>query len=138
MIDEQLYMLYPGDLAIILPGQSFGGEKDLLDIGSISWMHLKLQQFDGNGKMSIGKWSRLCDRECRTIGRILLVNNSPVLSKLKEAGVLFQDIHSEFVNQEIGYTARINQLIDELFILIARQLTKQINSRRDFQQTFLK
>lgn len=138
MIDGQHYILYPGDLAVILPGQNFGGEKDLLDIGGITWLHLKLQQFEKSGKMSMGKWSRLCDRECRTIGRILLVNNSPVLSKLKEAGVLFQDVHNEFVSQEIGYTARINQLIDELFILIARQLTKQINSRRDFPQTFLK
>jgi AraC-like DNA-binding protein len=138
MIDGQHYVLYPGDLAVILPGQNFGGEKDFLDIGGITWLHLKLQQFEKSGKMSMGKWSRLCDRECRTIGRILLVNNSPVLSKLKEAGVLFQDVHNEFINQEIGYTARINQLIDELFILIARQLTKQINSRRDFPQTFLK
>src|SRR5688572_13388963 len=41
VIDEKHYVLYPGDLAIILPGQSFGGEKDLLDIGTISWIHLK-------------------------------------------------------------------------------------------------
>jgi len=47
-------------------------------------------------------------------------------------------MQSEFVNQEIGYTARINQLIDELFILTARQLTRQNNSRRDFPQTFMK
>lgn len=138
MIDGQHYILYPGDLAVILPGQSFGGEKDLFDIGTVAWLHLKMQQFDKSGKISMGKWSRLCDSECRTIGRILFLNNSPVQSKLKEAGLLFQEIHSEFVNQEIGYTARINQLIDELFILIARQLTKQINSRRDFPQTFLK
>jgi AraC-like DNA-binding protein len=138
IVDGQLYKLYPGDLAVILPGQSFGGEKDLLDIGSISWMHLKLQQFDTDGKMSMGKWSRISDRECRTIGRILLVNNSPVLSKLKEAGNIFQNIYIEFSNQEIGHTVRINQLIDELFILLARQLTRQNNSRRDFPQTFLK
>ena len=60
------------------------------------------------------------------------------MSKLKEAGTLFQTIHSEFLNQEIGYTARINQLIDELFILIARQLSREHHSRRDFPQTFLK
>jgi hypothetical protein len=68
MIDGQHYILYPGDLAVILPGQSFGGEKDLLDIGGITWLHLKLQQFEKSSKMSMGKWSRLCDRECRTIG----------------------------------------------------------------------
>lgn len=51
---------------------------------------------------------------------------------------MFQTLHHEFLHQEIGYTARINQLIDELFILVARQLTRQNDSRRDFPQTFLK
>ncbi len=138
MIDGQPYILYPNDLAVVLPGQSFGGEKDLLDIGSISWMHLKLQQLDRSGKMSMGKWSRLTDRECNAIGRVLLLNNCCVLSKLKQVGTLFQNIQSEFFNQEIGYAARINQLIDELFILIARQLTRQNNSGRDFPGSFMK
>jgi AraC-like DNA-binding protein len=138
MIQDQHYILYPGDLAVVLPGQCFGGEKDLLDIGTVSWMHLELQQLDKNGNVALGKWSRLSENESRTIGRILLLNNSPVLSKLKEAGIIFQNIHNEFTNQEIGYCTRINQLIDELFILIARQLTRQNNSRRDFPQTFMK
>jgi AraC-like DNA-binding protein len=138
MIQDQHYILYPGDLAVVLPGQCFGGEKDLLDIGTVSWMHLELQQSDKNGNVALGKWSRLSENESRTIGRILLLNNAPVLSKLKEAGIIFQNIHNEFTNQEIGYCTRINQLIDELFILIARQLTRQNNSRRDFPQTFMK
>jgi AraC-like DNA-binding protein len=61
-----------------------------------------------------------------------------VLSEVKEVGQLFQNLQAEFVNQEIGYMARVNQLIDELFILTARQLTRQNNSRRDFPQTFMK
>jgi AraC-like DNA-binding protein len=138
MIEDQHHILYPGDLAIILPGQCFGGQKDLLDIGTVSWMHIDLQKPDKNGNVLMGKWSRLTESESRTIGRILLLNNAPVLSKLKEAGILFQNMHSEFINQEIGYCARINQLIDELIILIARQLTRQNNSRRDFPQTFMK
>ena len=138
MIDEQHHILYPGDLAIILPGQRFGGEKDLLDIGTVSWLHLSLPQLERNGKIVLGQWSRLTENEGLTIGKIIVLNGCPVLSKLKEAGTLFQNIYNEFLNQEIGYYARINQLIDELFILIARQLTRQNNSRRDFPQTFMK
>ena len=138
MIEGQHHILYPCDLAIILPGQSFGGEKDLLDIGTVSWMHLALQQLEPNGRIVMGRWSHLTDSESRTIGRIILTNNCPVLSKLKEAGIIFQNLQNEFVSQEIGCTTRINQMIDELFILIARQLTKQNNSRRDFPQTFIK
>jgi AraC-like DNA-binding protein len=138
MIQGEHHILYPGDVAIILPGQSFGGEKDLLDRGTVSWIHLAIQRMEPNGKIAIGKWSRLSETECRTIGRILLLNECPVLSKIKEVGMVFQNIQSEFLNQEVGFTARVNQLIDELFILIARQLTKQNNSRRDFPQTFMK
>ena len=138
IIDHQHHILYPGDLAVVLPGQSFGSEKDLLDIGTVAWMHIELQQLERNGKIAMGRWSRLSDHECRTIGRILLLNNCPVLSEVKEAGQVFHNIQGEFVNQEIGYATRINQLIDELLILTARQLTRQNNSRRDFPQTFLK
>ena len=123
---------------MILPGQTFGGDKGFLDIGAVSWMHVELQQAEASGKFALGKWSRLTDSECRTIGRILMLSTSNVLSKLKEAGNIFQNIHYELTNQEVGYSARINQLIDELFILVARQLTRQSNSGRDFPQTFTK
>jgi len=138
IIKDEHHILYPGDLAVVLPGETFGGDKGFLDIGTVSWMHLELKQLEKNGKIALGNWSRLTDNEVRAIGRILLLNNCSVLSKLKEAGNIFQTMHSEFINQEVGYATRINQLIDELFILIARQLTRQNNSRRDFPQIFMK
>jgi AraC-like DNA-binding protein len=138
VIEGQRYILFPGDLAIILPGQSFGGEKDLFDVGNVSWLHLNVLQLDKEGKNAMGEWTRLTDSECRRIGKILLLNNSPVLQKLKDAGPMFQNIYYEFLNQEIGYGARINLMIDELFILVARYLTRQHDSRRDFPQTFMK
>lgn len=138
MVDNQHHIFYPGDLAFVLPGQTFGGEKDLLDIGTVAWLHLGIQQFEPSGKLALGNWSRLSDSECRSIGQILLMNNCTALSKMKEVGTLFQNIQCEFANQQIGYTTRINQMIEELFILIARQLTQQNTSRRDFPQTFMK
>ena len=137
-IDQQHYIVYPGDLAIILPGQLFGGEKDFLDIGTLAWLHIAIDKSDRNGKLVLGKWSNLSKPENRSIEKILMHNNTPVLFKLKEAGILFQNIRHEIFNQEIGYVTRVNQLIDELFILIARQLTRQNNSRRDFPPTFIK
>jgi hypothetical protein len=138
MIDDRHYILYPGDLAIILPEQIFGGQKDFLDIGTVVWLHIHPAKLERTGKMIISKWSSLSESESRTIGKIFMLNNNPVLSKLKEAGIIFQHLQHEILNQEIGYTTRVNQLIDELFILIARQLTRQNNSRRDFPQTFMK
>lgn len=138
IIDQQHYILYPGDLAVIMPGKIFGGEKDFLDIGTISCLHLELELLEKTGKMLLGSWSGLSENESRTIGKILMLSNSPVLSKLKEAGVILQHMQHEITYQEIGFTTRVNHLIDELFILIARQFTRQNNSRRDFPQTFMK
>lgn len=137
VIGEAHYILYPGDVAIILPNQSLAGEKGFLDIGTLCWMHLELQQMERNDIVAMGNWSRLADYECRTIGRILSQNDGPVLPKLNEVGSLFHQIHEEFENREIGYAARINQLIDELLILIARQLTRQNNTPRDCPQKFM-
>ena len=61
----------------------------------------------------------------------------PVLFKIKEAGRILIEMQKELFNQQIGYSTRINQLIDELFILIARKLTLQSNTHRDFPQTFM-
>ena len=67
-----------------------------------------------------------------------MLNKSIVLSKLKEAGILLQELHHELLNQQIGYTTRVNQLVDELFLLIVRKLIYQTSSYRDFPQAFLK
>ena len=112
IINGQHCILYPGDLAIILPGQVLGGEQDFLDIGTITWLHLDIEKLDMTGKMVPGKWSGLSGNESRTIGKILVLNNVPVLSKLKEAGLLFLKMQQELVSQEIVDTTRMNHLID--------------------------
>jgi AraC-like DNA-binding protein len=139
VINHQHHILYPGDVALILPGQKFGAEKNFLDIGTLAWLHIHVEKNpELAGRILLGKWSSLGKSESLTIEKILLLNNTLVLLKLREAGLLLQDLYSELINQEIGYTTRVNHLIDQLFILITRQLTRQNNSGRDFPQTFMK
>jgi AraC-like DNA-binding protein len=137
-VHDQLHILYPGDVAIILPGQKFGGAKSFLDVGTLSWIYIKIDKLESTGRLIPGKWSSLSESESMTIGKILLLNKTLVLLKLKEAGNIIENIKHELFRQEIGYSTRTNQLIDELFILITRQLTRQNNSGRDFPQTFMK
>ena len=137
-IDHKSYILYPGDTAIILPGQSFGSEKGFLDIGILSSLYIQNEAVESSAKLKLGKWCSLPEMDRRTLAKILQLNTTPVLSKLKETGVILQKLERELFKQEIGYTTRINQLVDELFILIARKLTQQHNSHRDFPQTFMK
>jgi AraC-like DNA-binding protein len=126
IIDGMPRILYPGDLALVLPEQSLGGARDLLDIGAFSWITLDMNM------------TRLSTLESRSVQKILLLNDVPVISGFKEGGHILQLISRELSAQEIGFQTRINQLTDTLLILIARQLTKQNNSQRDFPRTFMK
>lgn len=135
-INNESYILYPGDVSLIMPNEKFGSEKGVLEIGSISWIHIKIQNHVNNELLS-GKWSSLSETESQAISKVLLMNNMPVLSKLAEAGRILRYIHDEIFNQEIGYSTRANQLIDELFIIITRHLTKQNNRARDFPNMFM-
>jgi AraC-like DNA-binding protein len=135
-INHQPYVFYPGDVAVILPGTPFGSEKGALEIGSFTWLHLGMQKLD-NGQIVFGKWSGLSDSEGAAIGKILLLNPSPVLSRFNDAGKTLKCIHAELINNEVAYQARVNHQIDELLISITRQMTRQSHSSRDFPKTFM-
>ncbi len=137
IINRQYRMLYPDDAAIVLPGQEFGGSNGYLDIGTICWLHLQVEKNPADGSLVFGNWSSLSKSERDSICKILMLNNLSVL-KAKEIATVFHEIRSEILNQEIGYVTRVNQLLDTLLIIIARQSTRQANSRRDFPQAFMK
>lgn len=130
------YTLFPGDVALILPGQEFGGTNGVLEIGSFSWIHLKIQK-NGSDEMMMGAWSSLSEGENNALSKVLLMNSSPVLSKFTDGGKILKSVQNELSTQELGYHARINHQLDELFILISRQLTRQSNPGRDFPKTFM-
>ena len=137
VINQQNHVLFPGDTAIVLPGQEIGGSRGYLDIGTIFRLHLQVEKSTSNGRMILGKWSNLSESERLSISNILLINNLPVLKVRETAGIL-QEIRSEILSQEIGYVTRVNQMLDSLLITIARQSTRQASSRRDFPQAFMK
>ena len=138
VIQDRHHVLYPGDVAIILPDQTFQGEKDFMDIGSLFWIHIQIERMDTNKRIVFGDWSALTESESLTIGRVLQLSNTAVLAKMKDVYNILQSIQNELLQQQIGYVTRINQLIDELLILIARQATHQNNWQRDFPQVFKK
>ncbi|HEY5917048.1 MAG TPA: helix-turn-helix domain-containing protein, partial [Chryseolinea sp.] len=136
VINGQQLVLYPGDMALVLPGHEIGGSKGYLDIGTLFWLHIEVEKIENPGMM-LGKWSKLSEMERLTIIKILLLNNMSVL-KMKEAIELLHEMRAEIMNQELGYITRVNYFIDSLFIIIARRLTRQGDSRLDFPRTFMK
>lgn len=135
-INHQHYVLFPGDAALILPDHLFGSANSVMEIGSFCWIQLHIQKL-ANGEIITGKWSNLSEMESLAIGKILQLNSSPVLLKFHEAGRIFKSIQTELFDQEIGYHACVNHLLDELFVQITRHLTRQSNPGRDFPKTFM-
>ncbi len=136
-INKQHLLLYPGDTAIVLPGQEIGGSNGYFGIGTVFWLHLHVEKMKPDNKFILGKWSALSESETHAIGKILSCNNLPVV-KVKEVAGIFFEIRFELANQEIGYITRVNHCIDTLLIIISRQAIRQASSRRDFPQTFMK
>lgn len=136
-IHQQQHMLFPNDMALILPGQRFSSTKGYMEIGTVWWIHLKINSLERDNRIWIGDWSRLSDSESQTIGKMLLFKNPGVLSKINEAGRIIHSLQTELNDQEIGYGSRVNQLLDELLIFITRYLARQNNSGRDFPKAFL-
>lgn len=135
-IDQNQHILYPGELALVLPGQKVGGSKGYMDIGTLFWLYIEVERSEKND-ISLGKWSTLSQKERSLVGKILMLNKLPVL-KMKEAGDILHEAKLEVINQELGYITRVNHLLDSLIIFIARHSTRQSTSRRDFPRTFMK
>jgi AraC-like DNA-binding protein len=133
-INDHPYILYPSDLAMILPGQAFGSPRGILDIGTYSWITLDVNETD----KTFGPWSGLSPTESRSVRNILWLNSIPVAGNMKETGKLFQQLAQELHLQEIGFQTRVHQLTDALLIITARQLIHQSHSQRDFSGSFMK
>jgi AraC-like DNA-binding protein len=135
-VNNSQYALFPNDVALILPQQEFGSSNAVLEIGSFAWIHLNVR-FNREDGIVLGAWSTLSESENSAISKILVANNSPILSNFTDGVKILKSMQHELLKQELGYHARANHLIDELFILITRQLTRQRNPGRDFPKTFM-
>lgn len=128
--------IFPTDVVYVLPGQKIGGANGVLDIGTLAWIWLKFEKANSE-RIVPGAWSSLSENEVHAMEFVLSVHRAAHLPAFTEIGRIFQNLQQEFLNREIGYFTRINQLLDELLIVVTRQLTKQNNQGRDFPKKFL-
>lgn len=138
IIDNQSITVYPNDAVLVFPKQLFGGSKEMWDVGSVLSITINPRFFSEEGELILGDWSGISDTEQRLIGKLFSLNKKPVLQSFKSVGEILLKIQNEITSNELGFKTRINHLIDELLIGIARQMSKQDNQRRDFSQTFQK
>ncbi len=138
VVDNQPITVYPNDAVLVFPKQHFGGTKEMWDMGLVASISINPRFFAENGELVLGEWSGISETEQRLIGKLFSFNKKPVLQNFKQLGEILQKIEHEIFTNELGFKTRINHLFDELILMIARQLSKQENQRRDFPQTFQK
>jgi len=136
LINHRHYTLYPGDVALVLPGQEIGGSKGILDIGTHFRLFIEINQMQFDTSMKLGTWSGLAEDERATISELLQHNNAQVL-KMKGALEILHELRSEILSQEIGHHTRVNHLLDSLLIIIARHSTRQSDAHADFSRRFM-
>jgi AraC-like DNA-binding protein len=137
LIDNQQYTLYPGDLALVMPGSQIGGANGVLDIGTVFRLHIQIENLQEHAGGSLGRWSGLTGADLLAVLKALSASNVHIIT-LTEGPDILDEIRSELQEKQIGYLTRVNHLIDSLFITVARQSTRQSDSRSDFSRTFMK
>lgn len=130
VINGEQHTLYPGDIALVLPGCAIGGANDVLGLGTVFRLFVQLNR--------LGEWSGLTEGERADVINALLCSNNKHTLKVKGAGEIFCELGSELVTREIGHVTRVNHLIDSLLILMARYSTRQSETETDFSKTFRK
>ncbi|WP_194776216.1 helix-turn-helix domain-containing protein [Pararhodonellum marinum] len=136
-INHHQHVLFPEDVAVVLPGQEIGGVKGFLGIGAFYCLKLEVELISWENILRMGKWSSLTKMECRDLSEILLLNAHSVL-KGNNFGLIFQDLYHEIETREFGFQTRVNALIDSLLINIGRQSTRQAASKRNFPKAITK
>src|SRR5918993_4479440 len=137
VIGKQTHALFPGDLAIVLPGMLFGGVNNYFDIGTVCWIELDVKRSPGDKGICPGNWSSFSSKEKTMIRKIFSLHYKPVIN-INSTGVLLQSMHVEMLSSEIGHNTRVNQMIDELLISVARNLSRQKHPHRDHPTVFIK
>ena len=115
----------------------FGGTNNYFDIGTIHWIEIDVAKSPGDRGIFPGSWCNLSTEEKTIINNIFRFHYKPVLN-LPSAGNLFQNLRAEINSSEIGHNLRVNQLLTELIILLARTLNRQKNTHRDYPPVFMK
>jgi AraC-like DNA-binding protein len=137
LINRRRYTLFPGDVAVVLPGWEIGGADGVLAIGSLFRMYIQIDRAESDSRMTLGAWSGLTESERLAVVNVLLFNNVPVF-KIRDVSEILEEIRDEVFAEEIGHITRVNHLIDSLLIRIARQSTRQSESHSDFSEAFVK
>jgi AraC-like DNA-binding protein len=136
-IENQTYTVFPNDVVMVWPNQTFGSLNGSYEVGSFTILTLDIPNCR-DIELNLGDWSNISATEQKLMGGIICQKMQSLIPNFKKFGEILQKIEHEIIASEIGYNAKVNNLIDDIWIQTTRQLSNNENSGRIFPQTFHK
>lgn len=120
-IEDQRFILYPGDCFFTMPWQRHGSPDGFIDLGLISWMIIAPEVISSSGDLRLGRWSAIPKKVQKEIGRTLVCNVRQSFSDKRMAG-LFDQVYLEIRDMKYGYEQMVNGTIDRIIITLTRSV----------------
>lgn len=134
-IEGNSYTLHPGYASITCPWQVHGNSQGILQRGVLYWLIVSPKKFPKHGDLELGPWSNLSKSEQIEIGKILIENKNFSIRNGLPIKTVMDKIYLELQDQPTYYQHRVNSLLDELFVYLARELKSASKPRKDLSET---
>ena len=115
----------PGTTSVTLPWEEHGGTRETMDVGELAWVIVRPDSVTRDGKLRLGRWSTLPRSVQRYIGAQLCEGPRPLLlPRDRGSREHFRGLVSEFREQSTGREWRVNRLLDDLLLQLARAVER--------------
>jgi AraC-like DNA-binding protein len=115
--------LLPDNLSITTPWQLNGSPAGKMDIGEITWIVIKPEQYSESTPLQLGTWTKLSKEFQESLGHLLIHEGAIVIKKAKIFKKYFVELKKELTTQQSGFEIMVGNIIENLFIDLHRNLS---------------
>ncbi len=131
VIEGKEIELLPENLSVTAPWHENGSLSGIMDIGQINWIIIKPSEFSKDKTLDFGSWSKLSKAFQQSLGEMIGDANNAVLEKAKNFKKYFDELRSELAYQEEGFEIKVQNILENLFIDLHRQLSNKIHKNQE-------
>ena len=131
VIEGKEIELLPENLSVTAPWHENGSLSGIMDIGQINWIIIKPSEFSKDKALDFGSWSKLSKAFQQSLGEMIGDANNAVLEKAKNFKKYFDELRNELAYQEEGFEIKVQNILENLFIDLHRQLSNKIHKNQE-------
>jgi AraC-like DNA-binding protein len=131
VIEGKEIELLPENLSVTAPWHENGSLSGIMDIGQINWIIIKPSEFTQEKALNFGNWSKLSKAFQQNLGEMIGDANNAVLEKAKNFKKYFDELRYELAYQEEGFEIKVQNILENLFIDLHRELSNSISKNQE-------